>query len=176
MLLVQLKAELRCREDGDFAVAAPSVWNKLPLEIKMIALLGTLLLVHCGYTFILVKPVLQGEPVTFNCDLPDIEITRRQVHWYKQSPGDTLRLIVILTMRHQKPAASELASEFHDSRWLIDNNKTFSSLKIVSATPEDEGTYHCAVMDWIGTNKWNGTYLIVKGKLYDLSSYKNTCL
>uniref|UniRef100_A0A3B5Q6H4 Ig-like domain-containing protein n=1 Tax=Xiphophorus maculatus TaxID=8083 RepID=A0A3B5Q6H4_XIPMA len=114
------------------------------------------------YTFIPVKPVLLGESVMFNCDLPNMEISQRQVNWYKQSPGENLRLIVKFTLRHQKPAASVLSPEFSDSRWVIGVNETLSSLKILRATQEDEGIYHCVVMDWIGTNKWNGTYLIVK--------------
>lgn len=127
--------------------------------------------------FIPVKSVLLGEPVTLNCDLPTTEISQRQVHWYKQSAGDTLRLIVKFTLRYQKPATSAPAPEFHNSKWVVNNTDTFSSLNIFNSTQEDEGTYHCAVMDWIGTNKWNGTYLIVKGiLLYDVRPYKYTCL
>uniref|UniRef100_A0A096LQC7 Ig-like domain-containing protein n=1 Tax=Poecilia formosa TaxID=48698 RepID=A0A096LQC7_POEFO len=115
-------------------------------------------------TFIPVKPVLLGESVMFNCDLPNTEIGQKQVYWYKQSPGETLRLIVKFTLRHQNPATSVLSPEFSDSRWMVGVNETFSSLKILRPTQEDEGTYHCVVMDWTGTNKWNGTYLIVRGK------------
>uniref|UniRef100_A0A3P9PI05 Ig-like domain-containing protein n=1 Tax=Poecilia reticulata TaxID=8081 RepID=A0A3P9PI05_POERE len=137
---------------------------------KMIALLGTLLLVRCITlyfyfsldTVIPVKPVLLGESVMFNCDLSNIEVGQKLVYWYKQSPGETLRPIVKFTLKHQKPATSVLSPEFSDSRWVAGVNETFSSLKILRATQEDEGTYHCAVMDWTGTNKWKGTYLIAR--------------
>ncbi|KAG7239912.1 hypothetical protein INR49_028163 [Caranx melampygus] len=34
-----------------------------------------------------------GEPVTFSCSLSTTEITGRQVNWYKQRAGDTLKLV-----------------------------------------------------------------------------------
>uniref|UniRef100_A0A4W6C6D2 Ig-like domain-containing protein n=1 Tax=Lates calcarifer TaxID=8187 RepID=A0A4W6C6D2_LATCA len=100
-----------------------------------------------------------GEPVTFTCVLPGTELSSRQLYWYKQSAGDTLKLIVTL-WKSTKP---EFTPEFSESRLQVNDHKSFINLTIVKTIQEDEGMYHCAIVEWIET-KWSGTYLSVKGK------------
>lgn len=103
-----------------------------------------------------------GEPVTFTCALFHVEINHRILHWYKQSAGDNLKLIVSV-WRTTKP---QYAPEFSESRLKINSNDHFINLTIVRTVHEDEGLYHCAFTDWID-NVWSGTYLSVKGKNLD---------
>uniref|UniRef100_A0A4W6FA23 Ig-like domain-containing protein n=1 Tax=Lates calcarifer TaxID=8187 RepID=A0A4W6FA23_LATCA len=103
-----------------------------------------------------------GEPVTFTCVLPGTELSSRQLYWYKQSAGDTLKLIVTL-WKSTKP---EFTPEFSESRLQVNDHRSFINLTIVKTIQEDEGMYHCAIVEWIET-KWSGTYLLVKGKLSD---------
>uniref|UniRef100_A0A4W6CDQ5 Ig-like domain-containing protein n=1 Tax=Lates calcarifer TaxID=8187 RepID=A0A4W6CDQ5_LATCA len=100
-----------------------------------------------------------GEPVTFTCVLPGTELSSRQLYWYKQSAGDTLKLIVTL-WKSTKP---EFTPEFSESRLQVNDHRSFINLTIVKTIQEDEGMYHCAIVEWIET-KWSGTYLSVKGK------------
>uniref|UniRef100_A0A3Q1IFE0 Ig-like domain-containing protein n=1 Tax=Anabas testudineus TaxID=64144 RepID=A0A3Q1IFE0_ANATE len=53
------------------------------------------------------------EPVTFTCVLPDEDLSRTEVYWYKQSAGDNLKLIVTV-MKNINPVYS---SGFSDSRF-----------------------------------------------------------
>uniref|UniRef100_A0A4W6FCX6 Ig-like domain-containing protein n=1 Tax=Lates calcarifer TaxID=8187 RepID=A0A4W6FCX6_LATCA len=100
-----------------------------------------------------------GEPVTFTCVLPGTELSSRQLYWYKQSAGDTLKLIVTL-WKSTKP---KFTPEFSESRLQVNDHRSFINLTIVKTIQEDEGMYHCAIVEWIET-KWSGTYLSVKGK------------
>ena len=99
-----------------------------------------------------------GEPVTFTCVLPSIEF-RRDIHWHKQRVGDHLKLIVAIKNNY-KPV---YGPEFSDSRLVLKVEKNISSLTILRTIKEDEGMYHCAVIDLTETF-WSGTYLSLKGK------------
>ncbi|XP_070770082.1 uncharacterized protein [Enoplosus armatus] len=124
----------------------------------MVMLWVTLLLLHQGYTLTPVTTVQLGEAATFTCVLSDGASSGR-FYWYKQSAGDNLRLIVTLR-EHINPV---YGPEFSTSRMDVKVYKNISNLTILRIIPEDEGMYHCAVVDWIKIS-WSGTYLSLKGK------------
>ncbi|XP_047440390.1 uncharacterized protein LOC125007692 isoform X2 [Mugil cephalus] len=130
----------------------------------MIVLWFALLFLHPAYTLVPVKTVELGKPTSFTCVIPK-ELSTREIHWYKQSAGDTMNVIVTLW----KSTAPEYASAFK-SRFNISTDDSFSNLTILWTIQEDEGMYHCAFTEWIKT-KWSATYLIVKGKTEGSSSY-----
>lgn len=110
-------------------------------------------------TLVPVKTVQLGEPANITCALPDV-VKTRGVHWYKQSVGDTLKLIVTL----YETATPEYGQETFKSRFQAHFDKKFSNLTILKAVQDDEGIYHCGIIEWINL-EWTGTYLLVKGKL-----------
>lgn len=118
-----------------------------------------------------VKMVQLGEPATLKCDISkDIS---SKVYWYRQSVGDTLKLIVTL-YRDTEPV---YASPFLKSRFSAKNANNFSKLTILETIQEDEGIYHCGTTAWRDL-EWSGTYLLVKGnkqtnfyRLFNLSEY-----
>uniref|UniRef100_A0A3Q2PYV8 Ig-like domain-containing protein n=1 Tax=Fundulus heteroclitus TaxID=8078 RepID=A0A3Q2PYV8_FUNHE len=103
-------------------------------------------------------PVQLGESVTFECALPQNE---RQVYWYKQRPGDSLRLILTVMVTQNKPKTPKFEPEFSDSRWKVNNDQDFSRLTLLQTTYDDDGVYHCALLAWTRGIEWSGTYLIV---------------
>ena len=100
-----------------------------------------------------------GESVTFTCVLPSDEGGGKRLYWYKQSVGDDLKLILTF-LKHSTPVYGQ---EFSASRFDLKVEKNISSLTILRTTDEDEGMYHCAVIDWNDTF-WSGNYLLLKGK------------
>uniref|UniRef100_A0A668SBS3 Ig-like domain-containing protein n=1 Tax=Oreochromis aureus TaxID=47969 RepID=A0A668SBS3_OREAU len=110
-------------------------------------------------TLVPVKTVQLGEPANITCALPNV-VSSSGVHWYKQSVGDTLKLIVSLYER----AAPQYGQEIFKSRFQAHYDKKFSNLTILKAVQDDEGIYHCGMIEWINP-EWTGTYLLVKGKL-----------
>ncbi|XP_044219155.1 uncharacterized protein LOC122990099 [Thunnus albacares] len=131
----------------------------------MIVLWVTLLVLHQGYTLIPVITVQHGQPANLTC-LSNDELNSKQLYWYKQSAGDTLKLIVKLI----KSATPEYAPEFNSTRLKVRKDKNFVNLTILRTTQEDDGMYHCAVMEWIDL-EWSGTYLMVKGNTERTSNY-----
>ncbi|XP_036932359.1 uncharacterized protein LOC119007092 isoform X5 [Acanthopagrus latus] len=125
----------------------------------MILLWFTLLVLHRGYTLVPVTTVELGEPATFSCDFPNDLISRRSIQWYKQSAGDLLKLIVT----RQKSTQPEYAPGFSNSRFQVNSDDNFCNLTILRTRRDDEGTYHCAVSEWIIKTVWSGTYLLLKG-------------
>uniref|UniRef100_A0A671Y4E8 Ig-like domain-containing protein n=1 Tax=Sparus aurata TaxID=8175 RepID=A0A671Y4E8_SPAAU len=105
-----------------------------------------------------VTTVQLGEPVTFTCVLPSDEAGGKRLFWYKQSVGDDMKLIVSF-MKHSTPV---FKPEFSDSRLDLKVEKHISKLTILRTTEEDEGMYHCGVIDW-KDGFWSGTYLTLKG-------------
>ncbi|XP_051275701.1 immunoglobulin superfamily member 2-like [Dicentrarchus labrax] len=124
----------------------------------MIVFCVTLLLLHQGYTLAPVTTVQLGEPATFTCVLPTKELINEQLYWYKQSAGDDLKLIVML----RKHVTSVYGPEFSTSRLDVKFHKNISKLTILKTIEEDEGMYHCALVDWT-ENIWSGTYLSLTG-------------
>uniref|UniRef100_A0A3Q3FAK4 Ig-like domain-containing protein n=1 Tax=Labrus bergylta TaxID=56723 RepID=A0A3Q3FAK4_9LABR len=81
------------------------------------------------------------EPVTLTCVSPDIK--NQRVFWYKQSAGERLKLMVTL-MSYSKPL---FETEFSSSLFDANVSENMSNLTILTTTQEDEGMYHCAVME-----------------------------
>uniref|UniRef100_A0A3B3YUC9 Ig-like domain-containing protein n=1 Tax=Poecilia mexicana TaxID=48701 RepID=A0A3B3YUC9_9TELE len=109
-------------------------------------------------TLVPVTTVPLGDPATFTCSLPAEKINNNELHWYKQNAGQTLRLIVKLR-KHAEPA---YGPDFSSSRVHASKNEDINSLTILRTVQEDEGMYHCAIIDWI-ENYWHGTYLLLTG-------------
>ncbi|XP_014901770.1 uncharacterized protein LOC106955857 isoform X1 [Poecilia latipinna] len=128
----------------------------------MIQLLVVLLLLHQGYTLVPVTTVPLGDPATFTCSLPAEKMSNNELHWYKQNAGQTLGLIVKLR-KHAGPA---YGPDFSSSRVHASRNEDISSLTILSTVQEDEGMYHCAIIDWT-ENYWHGTYLLLTEQTKD---------
>ncbi|XP_019217634.1 uncharacterized protein LOC102079056 [Oreochromis niloticus] len=154
--------------------AAPRHVNEIPAScpkrgtFKMIVLLVTLLYLHRGYTLIPITSVQLGETVTFTCDLrKNSQFSRREVDWYKQSTGDTLKLIWTL----KESAQPKFSAEFNQSRWKVNYNENFTNLTILRANQEDEGIYHCGITEWFKNTEWSGSYLLVKGHTQRTSDY-----
>ncbi|XP_073342683.1 uncharacterized protein [Pagrus major] len=133
----------------------------------MILLWFTLLVLHRGYTLVPVTTVELGEPATFTCAFPNAQVSRRSIYWYKQSAGDVLKLI----MNQQKSTQPDYAPEFSESRFEVNSDDHFSNLTILRTRREDEGMYHCAIMEWIMKTEWSGTYLLLKGNTQRTSTY-----
>uniref|UniRef100_A0A3Q2EC66 Ig-like domain-containing protein n=1 Tax=Cyprinodon variegatus TaxID=28743 RepID=A0A3Q2EC66_CYPVA len=100
-----------------------------------------------------------GEPVTFTCAAMKKFTSRTWIHWYKQNSGDTL---IIIAMQRNK-VDHTYSPEFPSSRFKVTNDDKIGNLTILRTVEQDEGMYHCAIMDWTEST-WMGTYLIVKGK------------
>ncbi|XP_020481655.2 signal-regulatory protein beta-2-like isoform X2 [Labrus bergylta] len=123
----------------------------------MMVLWITLLLLHQAYTLPPVTTVGLGEPVTLTCVSPDIK--NQRVFWYKQSAGERLKLMVTL-MSYSKP---RFETEFSSSLFDANISENMSNLTILTTTQEDEGMYHCAVMESGFKISWSGTYVSLKG-------------
>uniref|UniRef100_I3KV85 Ig-like domain-containing protein n=1 Tax=Oreochromis niloticus TaxID=8128 RepID=I3KV85_ORENI len=116
------------------------------------------------------KIVQLGEPVTLTCALPsNKELSTLEVHWYKQRIGDELKLISTL----YGTTPPQYGPKIIRSRYNACNKKTFSNLTILKTVQEDEGIYHCGIIEWLNP-EWSGTYLLVKGnKLASVSDPVN---
>uniref|UniRef100_A0A3Q4HL11 Ig-like domain-containing protein n=1 Tax=Neolamprologus brichardi TaxID=32507 RepID=A0A3Q4HL11_NEOBR len=113
------------------------------------------------------KIVQLGEPATLTCALPsNKELSTLEVHWYKQSIGDELKLISTL----YGTTPPQYGQEIFRSRYDACNTKTFSNLTILKTVQEDEGIYHCGIIEWLNP-EWSGTYLLVKGNKLRASNY-----
>uniref|UniRef100_A0A087XM68 Ig-like domain-containing protein n=1 Tax=Poecilia formosa TaxID=48698 RepID=A0A087XM68_POEFO len=135
----------------------------------MIVLLVTLLLLHRGYTLVPMNIVQTGESVTFKCALPS-EFNDRDVYWYKQRPGDTLTLIVRVSLRQHKLTTHKFEPEIPDSRWEVNNDQKFNRLTLLKASSSDDGLYHCELSAWTGSIEWSGTYLMVTDNTVRISN------
>ncbi|XP_078025599.1 uncharacterized protein LOC117260864 [Epinephelus lanceolatus] len=131
----------------------------------MILLWVALLVLHRGYALVPVTTVQLGEPVTLTCVLTNDESTD-EVSWYKQSAGETLKLIV----RLRKRVNPVYRPEFSALRLNVNLHKKISSLTILRTIQEDEGMYHCTVMERAEIT-WTGTYLSLKGNTQRTSNY-----
>ncbi|XP_067454417.1 uncharacterized protein [Thunnus thynnus] len=132
----------------------------------MIVLWVTLLVLHQGYALVPVVTVQLGEPANLTCAFPNDEFSLKHLYWYKQSVGDTLKLILKVI----KSRTPEYAPEFSSTKLDTNIDKNFSNLTILRTTQEDEGMYHCGITEWTNTT-WSGTYLLVKGNTERTSNY-----
>ncbi|XP_027863904.1 uncharacterized protein LOC114138713 [Xiphophorus couchianus] len=121
-------------------------------------LLVTLILLHHGYALVPAVTVQLGEPVTFTCGTMENFQTSTWLQWYKQSKGDTLKLIVM----QPKNVDPSYGPEFATSRFRATNDGIIRNLTILRTIQQDEGMYHCALIGWTEST-WTGTYLMVKG-------------
>ncbi|XP_013125776.1 immunoglobulin superfamily member 3-like [Oreochromis niloticus] len=133
----------------------------------MIMVWITLSFLHRGYSLVPVKTVQLGEAATLTCALPIKEFGSTTVHWYKQSPGDGLKLIVTLS----KSAPPEYSPEFSRKRFNVENANNVCNLTILKTVQEDEGIYHCGIAEWLYPIQWSETYLSVKGNTQMRSNY-----
>ncbi|XP_051810657.1 signal-regulatory protein beta-2-like [Acanthochromis polyacanthus] len=133
----------------------------------MIVLWITLLVLHQGYTLIPVIPVQIGESTNLTCALSNKDNREGDIHWFKQSVGDNLKLIVT----QWKYRIHQYAPEFNNSRWKVNSDDNFTNLTILRTIQEDEGIYHCAFINWLGMSKSSGIYLIIKGDGQKTSDY-----
>uniref|UniRef100_A0A3Q2D8Q7 Ig-like domain-containing protein n=1 Tax=Cyprinodon variegatus TaxID=28743 RepID=A0A3Q2D8Q7_CYPVA len=115
-------------------------------------------------TLVPITTVQLGEPVTLSCVLTEQFQVVTWVHWYKQSAGNTLKLIAML----RKSTKTAYGPGFSATRFTITNNGTQSTLFILSVIEQDEGMYHCAQMDWT-QSFWTGIYLSIKGRSWIFS-------
>ncbi|MED6252489.1 hypothetical protein ATANTOWER_012390 [Ataeniobius toweri] len=133
----------------------------------MILFWVTLLLLHQGSdTLVPVTTVQLGETATLTCLLPDEKRSSSVLHWYKQSAGNTLKLIVNLLENVKPTYESELLASRLDATY----KEKISNLTIWKTTQGDEGMYHCALIDW-NKNSWQATYLLLKGNTERTSTY-----
>lgn len=102
--------------------------------------------------------VEQGQRVTLECFVKK-GFARRQLKWYKQTAGDTLRIITSV----RSHVESTFGPGFPSFRFQLNDHSNVTTLTILKTTHEDEGMYHCAVMDWMDII-WSTTYLSIKGK------------
>ncbi|XP_014851850.1 uncharacterized protein LOC106955854 [Poecilia latipinna] len=127
----------------------------------------TLILLHQGYALVPVTIVQLGDPVTLKCFFPEEKKTSSsELHWYKQSAGNSLELIVKL-LENTTPT---YGPKYLGSRLTATYSEKISNLTIMKTTEEDEGMYHCSVIDW-NKNIWQGTYLLIKGNTVVSSNY-----
>lgn len=99
-----------------------------------------------------------GEPVTFACILPKA-LVRRQMYWYKQSPGENLNMVA-MTGNLLEP---EYGADFSASRFQINEDEDSSNLTVLETIAGDEGMYHCALMGYFSI-WWSARYLLFEGK------------
>uniref|UniRef100_A0A3Q3W1F2 Ig-like domain-containing protein n=1 Tax=Mola mola TaxID=94237 RepID=A0A3Q3W1F2_MOLML len=115
-------------------------------------------------TVIPVTRVQLGEPATFTCVFPK-DLHPRQLQWYKQSAGDSLKTILAI----RKHARLVYGESFPASRLEIEEDFYVSNLTILKTQPEDEGIYHCAIKDWFDI-MWSGTSPTIVVQWLKLSS------
>ncbi|KAM9740759.1 uncharacterized protein ACNS7B_012088 [Menidia menidia] len=125
-----------------------------------------LLLLHHGYSLVPVISVQAGADVTVACTLPDDTFSIQKVHWSKQSAGDTLKSIVTL-WKNVNPV---YGAGFSASKVKAAFNERNSTLTILRTSTEDEGMYHCAVIEYTAVT-WSGTYLSLKGNTQRTKNY-----
>ncbi|XP_047210324.1 uncharacterized protein LOC124860796 [Girardinichthys multiradiatus] len=126
----------------------------------------TLLLLHQVYTLVPVVTVELGQSVILTCAFGRKYQSNTWLYWYKQSAGDTLKLIGML----QRSISPNYGPYFSDSRFSITYVGDSSNLTILTTAQNDEGMYHCAELDTM-ESMWSGTYLSIKGNSKSTSTY-----
>ncbi|XP_038132068.1 uncharacterized protein LOC119777313 [Cyprinodon tularosa] len=124
----------------------------------MIHIWIVLIFLHQGYSVISVIKGELGEPVNLTCLFYDSDYSSTRVMWYKQSLGDSLKLITKQLKATLNPG---LEQGFPSSRFALSLTQNKSTLTILKTIKEDEAVYHCAVMTW-RTDEWTGTYLSLR--------------
>ncbi|XP_015254472.1 PREDICTED: uncharacterized protein LOC107100478 [Cyprinodon variegatus] len=135
-------------------------------SVNMSVLWIALFLLHQGYSLVPVVTVQLGESVTLPCAFTEKFQSTTWLHWYKQSAGDNLKLIVM----QQKSIKPNYGPDVSASKIEATNDEKFSNITIQKTVIQDEGMYHCAHMDWTKST-WTGTYLSIKGDFSRTSRY-----
>ncbi|XP_027863958.1 uncharacterized protein LOC114138755 isoform X2 [Xiphophorus couchianus] len=135
--------------------------------VKMLLFWVTLCFLCQGNTSAPVVTVQLGQPVTLTCVFTKTTGSLGWVHWYKQTAGDTLKLIV-MTHPNTNP---DYGPGFTSGNFNTTYSNKMSNLTIWKTSKEDEGMYHCGLMDWLGSS-WNGSYLLLTGNSETTSSYR----
>uniref|UniRef100_A0A3Q3B716 Ig-like domain-containing protein n=1 Tax=Kryptolebias marmoratus TaxID=37003 RepID=A0A3Q3B716_KRYMA len=135
----------------------------------------TLFLLHQGCKYHLYRlknslvPVVTvklGEPVTFTCVFTEKFKSTTWLHWYQQRAGSTLKVISM----QRKNVLPSYGPGFSAETFNIKHDDKISNLTILRTTEQDEGIYHCALIDWTEST-WTGTYLSIKGSSKRTSNY-----
>lgn len=106
-----------------------------------------------------VVTVQLGQPVTLTCVFTESLQSTSWIHWYKQTAGDTLKVIAML----RKNTSPYYGPGFNSSNFKTMDGDKMSNLTILRTALQDEGMYHCAHIGWLEST-WNGIYLSLKGK------------
>ncbi|KAJ0039337.1 hypothetical protein NL108_018106, partial [Boleophthalmus pectinirostris] len=101
-----------------------------------------------------VTVVQPGDTVTFTCAFKN-----KYVNWYKQTPGHMLQFIAQIYYSGVKVGES-----FKDQRFIFTTVDTQPVFTIQNIKKKDEAIYHCILLDGIGQNVVNSTFLVVNGK------------
>uniref|UniRef100_A0A3Q2EDK2 Ig-like domain-containing protein n=1 Tax=Cyprinodon variegatus TaxID=28743 RepID=A0A3Q2EDK2_CYPVA len=107
--------------------------------------------------YFLSNPVVTGQlgkPVTLTCDLNMEFQSQDWLQWYKQTTGDTLKLISVL----QKNANPIYGAGFSPLNFNSAYDNKMFNLTILRTAKEDKGMYHCVHMNRY-KSIWNGSYL-----------------
>ncbi|XP_043982783.1 uncharacterized protein LOC122836877 [Gambusia affinis] len=126
-------------------------------------------LLHQGNTLVPVVTVQLGQPVTLTCVFTKTIESLGWLQWYKQTTGDTLKLIV-MTRTSYNPEPN-YGPGFTSANFKTTYYNKTSNLTIRKTTKEDEGMYHCGLMDWHGSS-WIASYLLLTGNSETTSSYR----
>lgn len=110
-----------------------------------------------------------GEPVTFTCIIPK-ELGRKRIHWYKQSPGESLNIVVVIASLLNP----KYGPDFSASRFQIKEDEDVSNLTILETISGDQGMYHCGLMDYFSL-KWSASYLLIEGKKNNMFLFLHVC-
>uniref|UniRef100_A0A3Q2D8T2 Ig-like domain-containing protein n=1 Tax=Cyprinodon variegatus TaxID=28743 RepID=A0A3Q2D8T2_CYPVA len=124
--------------------------------------LNIIICVATGITDALVPVVTAqlGKPVTLTCDLSKKFENMDWLQWYKQTTGDTLKLISVLRKNTNPIYGAGFSSINFNSAY---DNKMFN-LTILRTAKEDKGMYHCAHINRF-ESIWNGITLSLEAVL-----------
>ncbi|XP_059504763.1 V-set and immunoglobulin domain-containing protein 1-like isoform X4 [Stegostoma tigrinum] len=105
--------------------------------------------------------VTEGHTARLQCTIRNAAVTRTDVHWYWEQPGNTTEWVLTHDVRNitqRSPGFTERFQSFRDS-----SNNSFI-LTITNVQPNDTGIYYCKV--W-GDISGNGSKLTVTDPLAD---------
>ncbi|XP_063339089.1 uncharacterized protein LOC134633869 [Pelmatolapia mariae] len=150
----------------------PRSWLNCKNKIRAISTYALPVIRHLANSLVSMKIIQLGEPATLTCALPsNKELSTLEVHWYKQSIGDELKLISTLYGTTAPQYGQEIFRSRYGACITKTFTKTFSNLTIWKTVQEDEGIYHCGIIEWLKGIEWSGTYLLVKGNTQRASNY-----
>uniref|UniRef100_A0A671SBV2 Ig-like domain-containing protein n=1 Tax=Sinocyclocheilus anshuiensis TaxID=1608454 RepID=A0A671SBV2_9TELE len=130
------------------------------------AIITLILLQHCSQDDVIQEPKIIWEPkngsTTLNCK-HNKGISYYQMYWYRQRPGETMRLIVFTTTG-SKPDFGDVDEKKFEAQ---KSDAESESLKVKDLEPDDSGIYFClriSVNSGYPAYFGNGTKLTVLGE------------